>query len=446
MFHFIPFRDFFVFLQKSYYFCTMQNDNYDSSASGCITDSFEGISREFTNVEILSTSEVNVVARGKRYGRWWLLKGLRNGEAEVQRQRLRKELEILTELQHPNIVTAVGLEAVEGIGSCIVMEYVDGVTLKEWLTGPTTRQKRRSVLRDLLLTIGYVHRKGIVHRDIKPENIIITNNGENVKLIDFGLADSDSYAVLKQPAGTERYMSPEQKETSVADVRNDIYSIGIIMQQMNLGSRYDSIINRCTSPIDKRWGSVGELLQGIDRHRIRRNLAWASGGLTVVILLTVLAVWETGNDTEAALAAETVTPDMTSRPQQQETPQDTLVVTQEHPVEQMPLQDTKKGKLAEAIKNGYQYVDNEIADTKINEHLDTLTSLLYLRKDFGEVFAKSDTWCEHYLQTLGTNFTPSEKAEIRKVVIGYIAKSKEKWIQQFNKQKEAYDSEFMQGY
>ena len=385
----------------------MQNDNYDSSASGCITDSFEGISREFTNVE---------------------------------------ELEILTELQHPNIVTAVGLEAVEGIGSCIVMEYVDGVTLKEWLTGPTTRQKRRSVLRDLLLTIGYVHRKGIVHRDIKPENIIITNNGENVKLIDFGLADSDSYAVLKQPAGTERYMSPEQKETSVADVRNDIYSIGIIMQQMNLGSRYDSIINRCTSPIDKRWGSVGELLQGIDRHRIRRNLAWASGGLTVVILLTVLAVWETGNDTEAALAAETVTPDMTSRPQQQETPQDTLVVTQEYPVEQMPLQDTKKGKLAEAIKNGYQYVDNEIADTKINEHLDTLTSLLYLRKDFGEVFAKSDTWCEHYLQTLGTNFTPSEKAEIRKVVIGYIAKSKEKWIQQFNKQKEAYDSEFMQGY
>ena len=51
-------------------------DDYDSSASGYIADSFEGISREFTDVEVLSTSDVNVVAKGKRYGRWWLLKGL----------------------------------------------------------------------------------------------------------------------------------------------------------------------------------------------------------------------------------------------------------------------------------------------------------------------------------------------------------------------------------
>ena len=83
----------------------MDNDN---NASGYLNDSFEGIERVFTDVEILSTSEVNVVAKAKRYGRWWLLKGLRKevaAEAGYQ-QRLRKEFEILMQLQHPNVVTA----------------------------------------------------------------------------------------------------------------------------------------------------------------------------------------------------------------------------------------------------------------------------------------------------------------------------------------------------
>jgi serine/threonine protein kinase len=109
----------------------MQHGNNDSSASGYVADSFEGISQTFTDVEILSTSEVNVVAKAKRYGRWWLLKGLQKeiaGEAGYQ-QRLRKEFEILMQLQHPYVVAAYGIEDVEGLGRCIVMEYADGPTL-----------------------------------------------------------------------------------------------------------------------------------------------------------------------------------------------------------------------------------------------------------------------------------------------------------------------------
>ena len=100
----------------------MMSDN-DNSASGYITDAFEGISREFTDVEILNTSEVNIVARGKRYGRWWLLKGLNKKVAQetAYLQRLRKELELLMPLQHPHVATAIGLEKVEGLGDCIVM-------------------------------------------------------------------------------------------------------------------------------------------------------------------------------------------------------------------------------------------------------------------------------------------------------------------------------------
>ena len=86
-----------------------QNDDY--SASGYLMDSFEGISRQFTDVEILSTSEVNVVAKAKRYGRWWLLKGLNNQVANetAYLQRLRKELELLMQLQHPFVVATISL-------------------------------------------------------------------------------------------------------------------------------------------------------------------------------------------------------------------------------------------------------------------------------------------------------------------------------------------------
>ena len=135
----------------------MQSD-YDGSASGYIVDSFEGISQEFTDVEILNTSETNVVARAKRYGRWWLLKGLNRQVANevAYQQRLRKELELLMQLQHPFVVAATGLEHVDGVGDCIVMEYVEGKTLKEWLQAAHPRKERRRVAMEMAEAVGYI--------------------------------------------------------------------------------------------------------------------------------------------------------------------------------------------------------------------------------------------------------------------------------------------------
>ena len=180
------------------------NQFYDSSTSGYLLDSFEGISRQFTDVTILNTSKVNIVAKAKRYGRWWLLKGLNKQVANETAyiQRLRKELELLMQLEHPFVVTTFGLEMVEDLGNCIVMEYVEGTTLKEWLREKHTYKDRKRIAIQLGEAVDYIHTKGIVHRDLKPENIIITKNGNNVKLTDFGLADSCSYAILKQAAGT----------------------------------------------------------------------------------------------------------------------------------------------------------------------------------------------------------------------------------------------------
>lgn len=263
----------------------MQQD-YDSSVSGYIVDSFEGISQVFTDVEIISTSDTNIVARAKRYGRWWLLKGLNKNVANETgyQQRLRKELELLMQLQHPNVVTSIGLEQIDSIGNCIVMEYVEGITLKEWLLHEHTRKEHRRIAMQIIETVGYIHSKGIVHRDLKPENIIITTNGDHVKLIDFGLADTDSHTILKQAAGTQKYMSPEQMYTAQADVRNDIYSLGVIFSQMSLD--YNYILKRCRKPIEQRYKNIYELKKDISIHETRKK--WYIGVLAIVtIFLTI---------------------------------------------------------------------------------------------------------------------------------------------------------------
>ena len=255
------------------------NQYYDSSTSGYLLDSFEGISRQFTDVTILNTSKVNIVAKAKRYGRWWLLKGLNKQVANETAyiQRLRKELELLMQLEHHFVVSTVGLEIVEDLGNCIVMEYVEGTTLKEWLREKHTYKDRKRIAIQLGEAVDYIHTKGIVHRDLKPENIIITKNGNNVKLTDFGLADSCSYAILKQPAGTPQYMSPEQMQTAVADVRNDIYSLGIVYSEMNLGYGFKHIIHRCLKPIELRYQNVSELRNAIRKQeKITAIFAWSA--------------------------------------------------------------------------------------------------------------------------------------------------------------------------
>ena len=95
---------------------------------------------------------MNVVAKAKRYGRWWLLKGLAKEKAQEAgyQQRLRKEFELLMQLQHQNIVSAIGLESVEDLGECIVMEYVDGMTLKEWLSTSPSITNKRKIAKELI--------------------------------------------------------------------------------------------------------------------------------------------------------------------------------------------------------------------------------------------------------------------------------------------------------
>lgn len=222
-------------------------------------------------VELQSSGFFKLVV-ATRFGRKVMLKALKEEVKKTLKYKeiLRKEFDILMSLNSDYIVNVITWEeAIAGIGSCIVMEYVDGQTLDKFLAHNPTKKETLIVLEEMLKAVGYVHRKQIIHRDIKPTNIIVLSDGHHIKLIDFGLADSEAYEILKQPCGTEGYISAEQK-CGVNDVRNDIYSIGCIMKEMRLGWQYQGIIKKCLSSLEKRPTSTMELLSMVESVSRRR--------------------------------------------------------------------------------------------------------------------------------------------------------------------------------
>ena len=426
------------------------NQLYDSSTSGYLLDSFEGISRQFTDVTILNTSKVNIVAKAKRYGRWWLLKGLNKQVANETAyiQRLRKELELLMQLDHPFVVSTVGLEMVEDLGNCIVMEYVEGTTLKEWLREKHTYKDRKRIAIQLGEAVDYIHTKGIVHRDLKPENIIITKNGNNVKLTDFGLADSCSYAILKQPAGTPQYMSPEQMQTAVADVRNDIYSLGIVYSEMNLGYGFQHIIRRCLKPIGLRYQNASELRNAIRKQeRITAIFAWSA-----IVLLVVVAAFIIVTQT---LRISELRQQMSHNKQEQIGIQETvsslndsleqLTATHLELLQKQQAQEAERKRVDNAIKNGKMVIDHAIKKAGVMQHLDTLKSFSNLNIEIFKRIHESGVAYKRYLTTISSEFSENEIAEITNALAVYDGNRITKIMNRYTQLKNDYDKSIMQG-
>ena len=163
-------------------------------------------------------------------------------------ERFRREAQSAAGLNHPNIVAIydTGEDLIEDGTSqvsvpYIVMEFVDGVTLRQMLTnGPRILPERAlEVVAGVLAALDYSHRHGIVHRDIKPANIMINAFGD-AKVMDFGIARAMSDAITSVTAtsavmGTAQYLSPEQARGEVVDARSDIYSTGCVLYELLVG-------------------------------------------------------------------------------------------------------------------------------------------------------------------------------------------------------------------
>lgn len=208
------------------------------TTSGFLTDTECITSAIFTDISEISDSGFCRLIKAKRYGCWYILKCLKPEyqDSIFHKKLLNKEASIGLQLIHQNIVRFIGFEVVEHFGDCLIMEYIDGVTLKEFLEKNPSRQQLEKITKEILCAMDYFHSLQVVHKDLKPSNILITRNGNNCKIIDFGLSDTDNYNILKQPAGTKKYASPEQLNNNTnIDARADLYSFGLILGEMYEG-------------------------------------------------------------------------------------------------------------------------------------------------------------------------------------------------------------------
>ena len=150
--------------------------------------------------------------------------------------KFRSEAQSAAALEHPNIVNIYDVGSENGL-HFIVMEYVEGITLKTYIEkkGQLVFKEATSIAIQVARGIEAAHNKNIIHRDIKPQNIMISTDGK-VKVMDFGIARAvSSNTISSEAMGSVHYAAPEQARNGFIDVRSDIYSLGIVMYEMVTG-------------------------------------------------------------------------------------------------------------------------------------------------------------------------------------------------------------------
>lgn len=237
------------------------------------------------------------IFKAKRHFKWFVIKQLNPKFADSfpHNTLLYKEFELLNQLEHPNIVRVYGWEKVNDIDS-IIMEYVDGSTLKQFISEQTPSSGALvTIIAEIVSALAYIHSKQIVHRDFKPDNVILTRIGKHVKLIDFGLSDTDSFSILKSAVGTEKYASPEQMKGERLDGRSDIFSLGVLLSEIvhffpkhHIFQRHTfaKIANKCKNPsLALRYSDCNQILREL-KYESKRNVL-ITFVLSVILLVTL---------------------------------------------------------------------------------------------------------------------------------------------------------------
>lgn len=192
-------------------------------------------------LERIGTGGMAVVYKAKchRLNRLVAVKILKADLAQDEdfRRRFNAESQAVAQLSHPNIVSVYDVSR-GGDTEYIVMELIDGITLKQYMSKRGQLNWRESLhfITQIMRGLSHAHSRGIVHRDIKPQNIMILRDG-SVKVADFGIAclENSAQTLTQEALGSVHYISPEQARGDRTDARSDIYSSGVVLYEMLTG-------------------------------------------------------------------------------------------------------------------------------------------------------------------------------------------------------------------
>lgn len=192
-------------------------------------------------LERIGTGGMAVVYKAKchRLNRLVAVKILKSDLAQDEdfRRRFNAESQAVAQLSHPNIVSVYDVSKGGDI-EYIVMELIDGITLKQYMEKRGQLNWRESLhfITQIMRGLSHAHSRGIVHRDIKPQNIMVLRDG-SVKVADFGIAclENSAQTLTQEALGSVHYISPEQARGDRTDARSDIYSAGVVLYEMLAG-------------------------------------------------------------------------------------------------------------------------------------------------------------------------------------------------------------------
>ena len=237
------------------------------------------------------------------------------------RRRFHDESQAVAMLSHPNIVSVYDVSKGGGL-EYIVMELIDGITLKQYMErrGQLNWREALHFITQVMRALSHAHSRGIIHRDIKPQNIMILRDG-SVKVADFGIAcltaKNSQTMAGKEAMGSVHYISPEQAKGERIDQRSDIYSVGMLLRFMLSGSLevlprlpgcagLRRVARRCTAfDPRRRYPSASALLRAL-------SFGWAApaGGAVVLSALVLAALLLTNGSRSEAAAGSPLLPSL----------------------------------------------------------------------------------------------------------------------------------------
>ena len=199
---------------------------------------------------------------------------------------LRQEYETVSMLDNKYIRKALDFVQIEGLGDCIIYEYVDGKSLAEHVRVGTLSEKQvKSILTEVCDGLYYLHRNGVVHCNLNPENIMVTANDSRVKLIDIGVPETKKDADRELLIKEMEFVAPEIIKGEDFDARADVFSLGKIMEfigERNISKQFHSAATHCTQfSKEQRFDTIGE---------VRSAIAKGHSFVKIIILVVVAAV------------------------------------------------------------------------------------------------------------------------------------------------------------
>ena len=249
------------------------------------------VKASYTEYKVISSQGYCMIVKCRKGDQTVVLKTLKDAYRErvLLRNALKREFKQCQRLNHSGIVRYQGLVEVDGYGLCIEEEYVEGRTLQAYLKESHTDDEKLGIINQIADALRYAHQQGVIHRNLKPSNVLVANQGDYVKLIDFSVLSPED---VKLTADTTRFMAPEIKdETMAADGTADIYSLGTIMKVMGLTLAYSDVIKRCCAfKRSDRYSNIDEFLADLNNEGPSFTMPKIGKGTVMLALITAVVI------------------------------------------------------------------------------------------------------------------------------------------------------------